>query len=538
MKKRQKAGSVLLIAMTLFASFEAFAANTFTAVSGSDWNTAANWSEGVPVAGQAVVIDGNATLTNATPALSSMTVNADKTLTFDGWDTLLTATTVTIAGTVTHAQNTATTTNSLGAWIPNARVNIACQTLDIPLGGKIDGNAKGYSGAKALTGPGPGYGPGTGLAVSGAGYGGKGGRVGGGAPYGSAALPADPGSGGGSGDRTGRPGGAGGGAVRIEASGAVIVDGIIQVNGVNGGTSQGGGGSGGAIYIACHTFAGSGTLSAAGGTGGSGGAGAGSGGGGRIAIDYDPAAQALLPLPTARMTTECGVSGNNSAGDYGDMGTLHFPDHQFLLRQTGDFVHAGQWMVPGLAQLSLNSLTMNNGALRFPVGGFELTITNNLTIKGTDANRYKLEISNGVIRCGGDIRVDKARLTMLAGQTPSGALYCAGNMMVTNAGQFHAYSGVTASSSQHGALVSVTGDLVVASASYVYPYSHPTNGGSVFFEVGNLALRGLSVIDASAKGYAGNSYLKDTRKAGFGPGGGVDENYGSSTVCGNFRGIS
>ena len=26
------------------------AANTFTAVSGSDWNTAANWSEGVPVA--------------------------------------------------------------------------------------------------------------------------------------------------------------------------------------------------------------------------------------------------------------------------------------------------------------------------------------------------------------------------------------------------------------------------------------------------------------------------------------------------------
>ncbi len=43
------------------------AANTFTAVSGSDWNTAANWSEGVPVAGQAVVIDGDATLTNATP---------------------------------------------------------------------------------------------------------------------------------------------------------------------------------------------------------------------------------------------------------------------------------------------------------------------------------------------------------------------------------------------------------------------------------------------------------------------------------------
>ena len=161
------------------------AANTFTAASG-DWNTPGNWDGGVPVAGQEVVINGSATLTNATPALASLTVNASKTLTFDGWNTLLSATTVTIVGTVTHAQNTATTTNSLGQWVPNARVNIACDTLTIPLGGKIDGNAKGYSGAKALTGAGPGYGPGTGLAVSGAGYGGKGGSVNGGLPYGSA----------------------------------------------------------------------------------------------------------------------------------------------------------------------------------------------------------------------------------------------------------------------------------------------------------------------------------------------------------------
>ena len=100
MKKRQKAGSVLLIAMTLFASFEAFAANTFTAVSGSDWNTAANWSEGVPVAGQDVVINGNATLTNATPALASMTVNSGKTLTFNGWSTLLSADAVVVNGTM------------------------------------------------------------------------------------------------------------------------------------------------------------------------------------------------------------------------------------------------------------------------------------------------------------------------------------------------------------------------------------------------------------------------------------------------------
>ena len=129
----KQSGISMAMALTAMACFfggpQSQAANTFTAVSGSDWNTAANWSEGVPVAGQAVVIDGNATLTNATPALASLTVNSAKTLTFDGWDTLLTATTVTIDGTVTHAQNTATATNSLGVWVPNARVNIACSTL-------------------------------------------------------------------------------------------------------------------------------------------------------------------------------------------------------------------------------------------------------------------------------------------------------------------------------------------------------------------------------------------------------------------------
>ena len=41
--------------MMVYLCLSAGAANTFTAVSGSDWNTAGNWSEGVPVAGQDVV---------------------------------------------------------------------------------------------------------------------------------------------------------------------------------------------------------------------------------------------------------------------------------------------------------------------------------------------------------------------------------------------------------------------------------------------------------------------------------------------------
>ena len=44
-----------ILSAALCGPVAALAANTFTAVSGNDWNTAANWSEGVPVAGQAVV---------------------------------------------------------------------------------------------------------------------------------------------------------------------------------------------------------------------------------------------------------------------------------------------------------------------------------------------------------------------------------------------------------------------------------------------------------------------------------------------------
>ena len=89
-----------ILSAALCGPIAALAANTFTAVSGNDWNTAANWSEGVPAAGQEVVVNGNATLTNATPALASMTVNSGKTLTFNGWSTLLSADAVVVNGTM------------------------------------------------------------------------------------------------------------------------------------------------------------------------------------------------------------------------------------------------------------------------------------------------------------------------------------------------------------------------------------------------------------------------------------------------------
>ena len=109
--------------------------------------------------------------------------------------------------------------------------------------------------------------------------------------YGSSNAPTGPGSGGGK--IVTAPlatGGSGGGAIRIEASGAVTMNGTITANGsfpVD--SSYGGGGSGGSIYIMCNTFGGdtNGVLRAAGGDGIAGGSGdGGGGGGGRIAVWY------------------------------------------------------------------------------------------------------------------------------------------------------------------------------------------------------------------------------------------------------------
>mgnify|MGYP001565441437 CR=1 FL=1 len=72
--------------------------------------------------------------------------------------------------------------------------------------------------------------------------------------------------------------------IRFSARGDMIVNGTLTANGQNGYSWHGGGGSGGAIWITCRNFAGSGLMRANGGDKhGSGG----SGGGGRIAVWYN-----------------------------------------------------------------------------------------------------------------------------------------------------------------------------------------------------------------------------------------------------------
>jgi hypothetical protein len=121
---------------------------------------------------------------------------------------------------------------------------------------------------------------------TGAGYGGSGGPAAaggtGGITHGVSINPATWGSGGGNINVAGT-GGAGGGYVRLNVTGELRVDGKVSANGLPGGATRAGGGSGGGIYLSVSKISGTGQISANGGNGNNGG---GNGGGGRIAVFF------------------------------------------------------------------------------------------------------------------------------------------------------------------------------------------------------------------------------------------------------------
>ena len=67
----------------------------------------------------------------------------------------------------------------------------------------------------------------------------------------------------------------------------------------------------------------------------------------------------------------------------------------------------------------------------------------------------------------------------------------------------------------------MSGDLTLALNSWIYPYSHPTNGGSPLFEMDNLVIAAGSAINASWNGYAGGAAGFAGKGPGYGSGSGV-----------------
>ena len=70
----------------------------------------------------------------------------------------------------------------------------------------------------------------------------------------------------------------------------------------------------------------------------------------------------------------------------------------------------------------------------------------------------------------------------------------------------------------YGCLVGVTGNLTIANGCNLYPYSEPTNGGSIAFVVSNALVSLGGAINADAKGFQGRN--GNTSLPGYGYGGG------------------
>ncbi len=401
--------------------------------------------------------------------------------------------------------------------------------LEVAASGAISSDGRGYAGGggAGIGGVGPGAGAGaTGGYGSGGGHGGRGGsgsRTGGPA-VGSATNPAHSGSGGGGGGGVSTPGGAGGGAIVFDVTDDVVINGTLTANGAAGGSSYGGGGAGGAIRISCRTVAGTGgVVRVAGGAAGA--TNPGAGGGGRIALCYDPEAQRPLPVPRILLSAAAGTGGTVYSPP-GDVGSIWLPDTQFLTDTITGIV--GQ--VWGITAWSPNSLTVTGVWIRFPEDGFVLAVTNAVRVSGPGA---RLELGGNMLQ-GNQIRylvnTEVAGPTMTAG----------GDLLLENGGSLSVYAGLTNGiSPEWGALVRVGGRMSVGVGSWVYPYSHGTNGGSPLFRVQSLAVQSNGGFNADAKGFQAAGAERGFR--GNGPGSGYSSQptgYGGGAGYGGTGGRS
>lgn len=493
----------------------AFAAVTWIAGSGN-WTNPANWSPA-----QAPTTDDDVFITNsgASVLLSSNTSNLNslvlsKTLVFTNWNTTLYATNVTIqnGGLITLP---VAYTNS----VMSNNVYIVCSNLVTDSGGRIDVDGKGYKGAPVGY-PTYGNGPGYGGVLDGADHGGLGGdylgyQQGARATYGSVTAPVTPGSGGG-GQNAGT-GGDGGGAVRIEATEGVTVNGTISAGGL---ITASGGGSGGSIYITCLTLSGTGGVVRAEGGGGWGGLHYSGGGGGRIAVIYNQAAQAAIAVPDIRFSVAGGLYNtglrnalfrNNPVGypsQQGDIGSLYFPDNRFLAT---NMIHSGEWDVGGLTNWSAGSLTMSNAWIRFPWIQ-DMYITNHITVTGTNAMNCHLELRNARLTCGGDITLTNSSLTLYSSGPSGSAANVSGDLNLNSGSRLYVYSGVSnALGTNYGALVAVGGDFFVRNNAKVHPYPQLSSTSSPLFRAQRVTIEQGGKFDAYTAGYLGGKF-------GSGPG--------------------
>jgi hypothetical protein len=328
-----------------------------------------------PLGVYALTISGGAVLTNfdtATVFLSSL---------FIGSNSFFVSTTPSLTATATN------TTIQSGGGI----------TLD---GLAVNGNGSGQT----LFGTGSGGGNG--------GYGGiSASNALGGIAGGSITTPTSVGGSGGT-SAGGPSGGKGGGAIRLIVPGTLQLEGRVTANGVSGSTISSGGGAGGSIYLTVGALAGSGAVSAIGGSDSNLGGG---GGGGHVAIYYG----------TNQFTGAISAQGGAGA-NYGGAGTVYLVrsaigenvNPQLIVDNGG--TRGANTLLSGVTTSTFD-LTVTGGASvsNGPLGSLtlgNLLIGSNSTLLAAFSQQFTFTIlSNATIQSGGNLSADGVSLSSLGG---------------------------------------------------------------------------------------------------------------------------
>ena len=263
-------------------------------------------------------------------------------------------------------------------------------------------------------------------------------------------------------------------------------------------------------------MAGSGELNADGGSTGY----CADGGGGRIAVRYDTGAQAALPLPDIHFSAQPGGSIRNP-----DLGTLWFPDSGFL---TNVLTYAGRLVIPGFTSWSIDTLTINNTWIGLPAELTGLTVAGDVLITG----------NAGILDLGGDSYLtngiyNSSSLIQFSNIPESLTLSIGGDLIITNGGQFNVYCGAfDAENPDQGALLDITGAIIIASNTTFQLYSSPTNGASSLIKTRNLTVEANGKLSADNGGFVPGTTLI-ANSSGHGPGAGCVRNgagYGTAVI--------
>jgi hypothetical protein len=129
-----------------------------------------------------------------------------------------------------------------------------------------------------------------------------------------------------------------------------------------------------------------------------------------------------------------------STADHGGSGaSVKAPDSRFLRSPVDSF--AGKWMAPGAQTLAFDTFSVSNRWLRLPAEGLTLTVTNDITLTGSEA---RLDLGANSMLTNLYVYGDDWGTRILMSDMSTGpSLLCGGDVTLTNGSYLFVYAGRT-----------------------------------------------------------------------------------------------